>query len=88
MAARSRRAPARGKNCTSGCLTRDHSTWGECVRSKGLQISPAVNDNYGSKQRQWDKDLDHYESAVRQGIQPEGTQRHQVDAALKGADNG
>ena len=86
--ARSRRAAAKGKNCSSACLTKDHATWGECVRSKGLQISPHINDAYNTKQSGWDRDLDHYESAVRQGVQPEGTQRHQVDAALKGAENG
>lgn len=86
-AARSKAAPA-GAKCSSACLTRDHLSWGECVKAKGLQISPAINDSYGSKQTQWDKDLNHYESAVNQGVQPDGTQRHQVDAALKAADNG
>lgn len=26
-------------NCTSGCPTQDHATWGECVRSKGLRVA-------------------------------------------------
>jgi len=88
VGARSRRAPARGKNCSAACPTKDHSTYGECLRSKNLQLSPHVNDTYGTKQKQWDKDLDHYESAVRQGLQPVGTQRHQVDAAIKEANDG
>lgn len=75
-------------NCSSSCLSKDHSTWGECIRAKGLQLSPAVNEAYGTKQRAWDKDLDHYEKAVNNGVQPEGTQRWQVDKALKEADNG
>ena len=58
------------------------------MRSKGLQLSPHVNESYGSKQKRWDKDLNHYESAVNQGLQPKGTQRHQVDAAIKEADSG
>lgn len=78
----------KGKRCSSACLTRDHRTYGECIRAKGLQVSPAISDSYGTKQRAWDRDLDHYESAVNQGLQPEGTQRHQVDAALKEAENG
>lgn len=84
--ARSRRVPA-GANCSGSCPTKDHKTYGECLRAKNLQLSPRVNGEYGARQKQWDKDLDHYESAVRQGIQPEGTQRHQVDAALKEAEN-
>lgn len=26
-------------NCTSGCPTKDHATWGECVRAKGLRVA-------------------------------------------------
>lgn len=74
--------------CSSSCVTQDHRTWGECVRSKGLQLSPAVNDLYSSKQKKWDRELDGYESAVRQGLSPAGTQQHNVDAAIKEADNG
>lgn len=84
--ARSRRAPVKGKNCSSTCATRDHKTYGECIRSKGIQLSPHVNGEYGAKQKQWDKDLDHYESAVRQGLEPEGTTRDKVDAAIRSAD--
>jgi hypothetical protein len=50
-------------------------------------LSPHVNGEYGKKQKTWDKDLDHYESAVNQGLQPEGTQRWQVDKAIKEADS-
>lgn len=88
VGARSRRAAAKGKNCSSSCLTKDHKNWGECVRSKGLQISPAINDNYSTKQTTWDRDLDHYAKAVSDGLSPAGTQRHQVDAAIKEADSG
>lgn len=75
-------------SCASSCLTRDHKTYGECLRAKSLQVSPNFNEIYSSKQRAWDRDLDHYDSAVRQGLSPEGTQRHQVDAAFREAENG
>lgn len=78
----------KGSNCSSSCPTRNHSTYGECIRSKGIQLSPAVNDGYGTRQKRWDADLDHYESATRQGLQPEGTQRWQVDKAIKEAEGG
>lgn len=87
MAARSKAARV-GANCSGSCLTRDHKTYGECLRAKNLQLSPNVNGDYGSKQKQWDKDLNHYESAVGQGLNPAGTQRHQVDAAIKEAERG
>lgn len=74
-----------GVNCSSSCLTKDHKSFGECVRGKGLQLSPAVNDAYGRRQKSWDRELDSYESAVRQGLEPAGTKQHHVDAAFKEA---
>lgn len=71
--------------CSSSCPTQDHKSWGECVRSKGLQLSPAINDLYGTRQRAWDRELDSYQSAVRQGLEPVGTKQHQIDAAFKEA---
>lgn len=56
------------------------------MRAKGLQVSPAVNDGYGTRQKAWDRELDNYESAVRQGLSPEGTKQHHVDKAVKEAD--
>lgn len=78
----------RSKACSSACKTKDHKTWGECVRSKGLQLSPAVNDSYAMRQRGWDRELDNYDSARRQGLNPAGTKQHHVDAAMKEAEHG
>lgn len=82
---RSKTAPAKGK-CSSSCLTQDHKSWGECVRSKGLQLSPAINDSYGTRQKTWDRELDNFESATRQGLNPAGTKQHHIDAAFKEAE--
>jgi len=84
--ARSRRAPAKGKNCSSTCATRDHKTYGECIRAKGLQLSPHVNESYSTGQRAWDRELDNYESAVRQGLEPESTKQWAIDKAVREAD--
>lgn len=83
--ARSKRARV-GANCSSTCPTKDHKSFGECLRSKNLQLSPAVSDSYGTKQKAWDKELDNYESAVRQGLSPAGTKQHHIDAAFKEAE--
>lgn len=53
------------------------------MRDKGLQLSPAVNGDYGKRQKAWDKELSSYESAVKQGVQPRGTKQAQIDAAMK-----
>lgn len=74
------------KNCTAGCKTGGHKTWGECLRSKGLQISPAVNDEYGKRQTALDSELDGYEKAVKQGIQPASTTKAAVNEAVKASD--
>ena len=77
---------ARVSKCSSSCPTKDHASWGECVRSKGLQLSPAVNDGYGTRQKAWDRELDNYESAVRQGLSPDGTKQSHIDKAFKEAE--
>jgi len=74
----------KGKNCSAGCPTRDHRTWGECVRGKRLNLNPNLADT--QRQKSWDKELDSYESAVRQGVQPDGTKQRQIDAAMKAAE--
>lgn len=75
--------------CASSCKTQDHATYGECLRSKnvattGLEsTSPSFSTD---RQKKWDKELDLYESALKQGIQPEGTTTKRVREALDASD--
>jgi hypothetical protein len=71
------------KRCSSSCLTGGHKSWGECVRAKGVQLSPAVNGEYGARQKAWDKELDSYADARRQGVEPRGTKQHLIDEAME-----
>lgn len=61
--------------CSSSCLTQDHKTWGECVRSKGLRIGWANSANGMdlSKEKRWDNELALYRQAVKDGHNPEST---------------
>lgn len=71
--------------CTSNCLTQDHSSWGECVRAKGLKVAycrSASGMDY-TAQKKWDNDLGAYASARKQGIQPNTTSRADVDRAIR-----
>lgn len=77
----------KGLRCSAACQTKDHRTFGECMRAKSLKLSPRISDSYGSKQKAWDKELDNYESAVRQGVYPEGTTQPKIDKAMKEAEN-
>lgn len=74
--------------CSSSCPTQDHRTFGACLRAKNLQLSPQVNEGYAGNQKAWDRELDNYESAVRQGLEPRSTKQWAVDQAVKEAENG
>lgn len=76
----------KGARCSGACQTKDHRTFGECMRAKNLKLSPQINEAYGSSQKAWDKELDSYQSAVRQGVQPRGTKQAQIDHAMKQSD--
>jgi hypothetical protein len=72
------------KNCSTGCLTGGHKTWGECVRGKALKVAPNLSDT--GTQKRWDKELDNYEAARKQGVEPRGTSQHLIDQAMKTSD--
>jgi hypothetical protein len=67
--------------CSSGCPTQNHKTFGECMRSKNLQLNPNLADTGASKK--WDADLQKYRDVRKQGIRPDGTSAEQVDRAEK-----
>lgn len=70
--------------CTSGCATKDHASYGECLRAKTTRIA-YCNSAMGqdaTAQKKWDRELDAYKDARRQGIQPAGTKAHQVENAV------
>lgn len=80
------RAKKPGKNCSSACITKDHESFGACMRSKRLTLSPRINETYSTAQTAWDKELDSYAYARSQGVEPEGTKQSKIDAALKAAE--
>lgn len=75
--------------CTSSCLTKAHKSYGECLASKrvattGLETTgPSFST---SRQKQFDRELDLYQSATSQGIQPPTTQTKDIRAALDMSD--
>ena len=73
-------------NCSAGCATQDHATYGECIRSKGLRIAYCNEAGKGgdaTTQKKWDRELDEYRSAVSQGMEPESTRIKDVRAAVQ-----
>jgi len=69
-----------GMNCTSACITKSHYTFGECMRSKNLQVAPIAN-LVASKA--WDKELDEYRAAKAQGINPSSTRTKNIRDAVE-----
>jgi hypothetical protein len=60
-----------GARCSSACATRDHRTFGECMRAKNLNLNPQLANTGASKA--WDAELQAYRDARSQGIKPTGT---------------
>lgn len=54
------------------------------MRAKRLNLAPNLSNT--GEQKQWDKELDAYESARRQGVEPEGTTMKKVDEAMRRAE--
>lgn len=71
-------APLAGR-CRSGCATKDHGSWGECARAAKFQIGDLVGRHTN---KMWDRELDEYESAVKQGIAPPTTRLADTRAAV------
>lgn len=75
------RSARKGKNCASACLTKDHKTFGECMRAKGLQVTPNLMGVTANKKGE--SELQAYRDARAQGIKPAGTTRAKVDEAVR-----
>lgn len=71
-------------NCTSGCPTQDHESYGSCLKAKDMRIGWA-NSAAGidlSAQKRWDSRLQEYRAARRQGIQPKSTKLKDIRDAV------
>jgi hypothetical protein len=74
--------------CRSGCRTRDHANYHECLRDAGVRTylaSPSRGLD-GTAQKNWDRELHLYREARRQGIQPDGTTRAKIEDAVRRSD--
>lgn len=80
--------PARGERCTSGCKTRDHESYHECLRAKNTTTYLAAPSRGldGTTQKKWDAELDRYRHVRKLGIQPDGTKMSKVIEAERLSD--
>ncbi len=71
-------------NCSSGCSTGPHATYGACIRSKGLRVAySGVGGGDATIQKRWDAELQSYRDAVAQGIEPESTKTPDIRRAVE-----
>ena len=73
-------------NCTSTCKTKDHKSYGECLKSNMPMFSGVTPTKSGYDQdavKKDEKELKSYYDAVRQGIEPRSTRQPDIDAAVK-----
>lgn len=71
--------------CRSGCPTQDHESYGACLRAANTRVAYAnsVNGWDYTKEKKWRKELSDYRAAVKQGIEPAGTDRKSIDQAVR-----
>lgn len=72
--------------CRTGCATKDHATYGECLRAAALQVGwcqsakdPSLDASHEKRKL---KELALYKSARDAGIQPDGTSTGKIRFAL------
>lgn len=71
-------------SCRSGCPDQNCASYAECLRGANVKVSytNSANGWDRTKQQKWDKELSDYRDARRQGIEPAGTDRKSIDAAV------
>jgi hypothetical protein len=65
-------------NCRSGCKTKDHETYGQCLSAANIRAAATMNNPTASTVK---SELSAYRSARANGIQPEGTTMNKVKEA-------
>lgn len=71
--------------CRSGCKAQDHGSYAECLRASTLRVAycDETNRQDYTRQKKWDKELQDYRDARRQGIEPDGTDRRNIEKAVR-----
>lgn len=68
-------------NCRTGCRTKDHASYGECLQSANVRVSATINSHLQFAYDKTKSDVAAYRAARANGIQPEGTTMQKVREA-------
>lgn len=74
--------------CRTGCKTKDHASYAECLQDAGVgtYLVRASRGEDGTAQKKWDRELESYYRARKEGIQPDGTTTKKIDDARRLSD--
>lgn len=74
--------------CRTGCKTQDHDSYAECLADAGVGtfLIRASKGEDGTAQKKWDRELDSYYRARKEGMQPDGTTQRKIDEARRLSD--
>lgn len=64
--------------CSSSCRTKDHATYGECLRAKSLQVADVTAHQFHLKRN---SEIKEYIDARNEGMQPQTFFKRDVDLA-------
>lgn len=68
-------------SCSSGCRSKTCDSYGACLRNKHIQVDEHAL-AHGAEEKAKNRELDLYESARRQGIQPDTTKTTDIRRAV------
>lgn len=75
-----------GEHCSSGCKTKDHASYAECLRAKDIKNQwLGGTKKSATEQRRWDRENQAYRKARKEGLQPGGVGERYVNAAYEKA---
>lgn len=74
--------------CRTGCKTKDHASYNECLQAAGVGtfLVKASMGQDATEQKRWDRELDSYKAARKEGMQPDGTTQKKIDEARRLSD--
>lgn len=64
--------------CRTGCKTKDHASYAECLRAGRIQAAPVWTNSKAIH-----SELAAYAAARKEGIQPASTRRHDIEHAVQ-----
>ena len=71
--------------CRTGCVTKDHESYGQCLRAASLRVGWAKSAkglDYTAEKRN-EAELQAYRDARKAGVQPAGTRTPQIREAME-----